>query len=307
MFKNIMVPLDGSRLSEAVLPTASWLASATGATVTLLHVLERNAPATIHGERHLTRAAEAESYLTDLARRVFPAGVKVICHVHTAETRDVVLSIAEHESEMAPDLIVMCTHGWGGVRTLLFGSIAQQVVATGKVPILLIRPAEGEAADFVCRHILAPFDGNSAHAAGLELAAELAKTCSAELHVVFVVPTFGTLAAQLWAAGRLLPAASRVLLDVASADARTCIADWIRRLQGRGLEVTGEVRRGGPARVIARAADARQADLIVLATHGKAGTRAFWAESMAQKILNRSRRPMLLVPIRPAENGNAAY
>lgn len=297
MFKSIMIPLDGSTLAEAALPAVSHLAVATGATVTLLHVMEQRPPATIHGERHLTGPEEAESYLAELARRAFPAGVNVHGHVHRTATRDVVAGIAEHGRELAPDLIVMCTHGWGGVRAALFGNIPQQVAAAGRVPILLIQPVPGEVAPFACRHILAPFDGDPAHVPGVEMAVELARACAAELHLVSVVPTFSTLAASQSPPTRLMPGASSALLDVASADARDCLEDWLQRLLSRGLKVTGEVRRGLPSRVIVHAADERQADLIVLATHGKAGTRAFWAESMAQKILSHCRRPLLLVPV----------
>ncbi|HVB64331.1 MAG TPA: universal stress protein, partial [Nitrolancea sp.] len=52
-FKRVLVPLDGSRLAEAVLPVAFAIAARCGATVTLLHVLEHNAPETVHGQQHL--------------------------------------------------------------------------------------------------------------------------------------------------------------------------------------------------------------------------------------------------------------
>jgi len=300
MFTNIMVPLDGSRLAEAALPAAAYLAAAAGATVTLLHVLEQHPPAAVHGERHLARADEAETYLADVAQRVFPPGVPVTCHVHTTAMTDVVRGLAEHVAELAPDLVIMCTHGRGGLRALLYGSIAQRVVAESSVPLLLIRPAGPAAAGFACRHILAPFDGDPAHARGVETAGELALLCRAELHLVFAVPTVGTLGAEQAAPSRLLPAASRTLLDLASREARACLAGWLQRLQARGVTATGEVRRGRPVRVIVRAAAARQADLIVLATHGKAGSRAFWAESMAQQILHHTPQPLLLVPVRAA-------
>src|SRR5919202_2263342 len=75
--KHLLVPLDGSRLAEAALPAATMLAERLGARVTLLHVMERHAPATVHGERHLTRAGEAEAYLNGVASRFADAGVPV--------------------------------------------------------------------------------------------------------------------------------------------------------------------------------------------------------------------------------------
>jgi nucleotide-binding universal stress UspA family protein len=210
----------------------------------------------------------------------------------------VVRSIVEHDAELAPDLVVLCTHGRGGLRSLLFGSIAQQVAASSPVPVLLIRPTGAPVTGFACQRILAPFDGGSAHAPGVETAADLARCCAADLHLVFVVPTAGTLGARQSPASRLLPAASRTMLEMASRDARECLGGWIGRLRSLGVGVTGEVCRGRPASVVARVAEATRADLVVLATHGRAGSRAFWAESVAQQILDRTRRPLLLVPVR---------
>ena len=68
MFKNILVPLDGSHLAEAALPAAASLAEKLNAPVTLLHIIEQNAPEAIHNERHLTKPEEAENYLQDLAQ-----------------------------------------------------------------------------------------------------------------------------------------------------------------------------------------------------------------------------------------------
>ena len=59
MLKHLLVPLDGSRLAEAALPAASFVAGRLGARVTLLHVIERDAPQEIHGERQLSEPEEA--------------------------------------------------------------------------------------------------------------------------------------------------------------------------------------------------------------------------------------------------------
>src|SRR5664280_859501 len=113
MFKHLLVPLDGSRMAEVSLPAAVSLARTLGAAVTLFHVIERDAPQDIHGERHLTSPEEARGYLDEVAARFFPADIPVERHVHVGEVNDVARSIAEHVGELCPDLIVMCTHGRG--------------------------------------------------------------------------------------------------------------------------------------------------------------------------------------------------
>ena len=121
MFKHLLIPLDGSELAEAVLPAAGDLAARAGARVTLLHVIERKAPESVHGQHHLRDASEAEEYLREAARH-FPAGVEVNRHVHVREVRDVAHSLADHADELGPDLVVMCSHGEGRLRDWLSGT-----------------------------------------------------------------------------------------------------------------------------------------------------------------------------------------
>src|SRR5512138_1505415 len=161
MFKNILVPLDGSKLSEASLQPAAFLAQKLNSHVMLLHVIEQGAPTEIHKEHHLTEVEEARSYLAAVAARAFPPGVSVETHVHTAPVADVATSIVDHaNTEFKPDLIVTCTHGRGGMRDLLFGSIAQQIVSQGVTPLLLIKPG---SPTFEIRMIVAPLDPDSVH------------------------------------------------------------------------------------------------------------------------------------------------
>ena len=72
MFKHILLPLDGSQLAEAALPVVVYLADKLKAQVTLLHIIEKNAPASVHGQRHLTNEAEACQYLQEVAEKAFP-------------------------------------------------------------------------------------------------------------------------------------------------------------------------------------------------------------------------------------------
>ena len=72
MFKNLLVPLDGSRMAESALAAAAYLAPKLRARVTLMHCIERAAPETVHGERHLREPEEARAYLEEAAARAFP-------------------------------------------------------------------------------------------------------------------------------------------------------------------------------------------------------------------------------------------
>jgi nucleotide-binding universal stress UspA family protein len=156
MFKNILVPLDGSKLAETAVAPATSLAETLGAPVTLLHIIEKDAPQEVHSDHHLTKPDEANAYLQKVAKS-FANNIKVETHVHSAEVKDVAASIVQHASEeFSPDLIVMCSHGSGGFRDLLVGSIAQQVLVGGKTPLLLLQPETAESRPFTLRRILVP-------------------------------------------------------------------------------------------------------------------------------------------------------
>ncbi|MGO9377110.1 MAG: universal stress protein [Dissulfurispiraceae bacterium] len=300
MFTHLLVPLDGSRMAEASLPAAVYLGKTLGAQVTLFHVIERGAKQEVHGERHLTDPKEARGYLDGVAVRSFPFEISVERHVHSGEVDDVARSIVDHVGELGSDLIVMCTHGRGGMRGFMFGSIAQQVVRLGQTPVLLIPPAAigAKITTFSCNRILVTLDGNSDHEEGLKVASSLAKICSAELSLLMAVHTFNTLSGEQAAAANILPSATHALLDLAAQDAKEYLQRHMNTLRADGVTATADVRRGNPAIVIISTAEQKGSDLIVLATHGKTAMDAFWSGSATPNVASRSAIPLLLVPIR---------
>ncbi len=295
MFKHILVPLDGSKLSEASLAPAAVLAETLKAPVTLLHIIEQDAPEEVHKDRHLTRADEAAAYLRAVAQRAFPAGVKVTTHVHTAPVADVASSIVDHvTAEIQPDLIVTCTHGRSGVHDILFGSIAQQVVAQGKTPLLLIKPG---GQNFKLQEILIPLDPDSEHDESLAISEELARAFQARLTLLSVIPTFTTLAGEQAAAGNLMPVTAQAFLEMKEESTHSHLQEHVEAFQKTGIKSAYEIARGNPAGSIVKAADGLNADLIVLSTHRRAGMDAFWARSVAPKVAQRTKVPLLLIPL----------
>jgi nucleotide-binding universal stress UspA family protein len=306
VFKHILIPLDGSRMAEAALPVAAALAAALGASVTLIHVIERDAPSEVHSDRHLTDAQEAAAYLAEVAARALPIQVAVETHVHTNEVRDVARSIVEHADELNPDLIVMCTHGRSGLRDVLLGSIAQQVIAHGRTPVLLITPHDRGEGSFQCRQVLVPLDGDPEHELGLPVAVKLAQTLGAALHLLMVIPTLETLKGERAATGRMLPGAMRALLDLNEQGGKDYLARQLEAIRASGLSLSGEVARGKVVAHIVEAAARVHADLIVMGTHGKAGMDAFWSGSVTPRLSGRSDIPLLLVPLRNKEPGSSS-
>jgi len=298
MFKNILVPLDGSNLSEASLAPAAYLAKTLESQITLLHVIEQDAPTEIHKERHLTKPDEANAYLKEVAKRAFPTKVKVKSHVHTQAVSDVARSIVDHAPELKPDLIVICTHGRSGVYDLLYGNIAQQVVAMGTIPILVIK---SKIPSFELKKILIPLDPDSMHDNSLGLAESLAKIFKAELHLLSIVPTLSTLGDEQAAAGNIMPVTTQAYLDLKVENAKKDLQTHIDELHKVRLKAIAEVARGDPASVIVKTAETSAADLIILSTHRRKGMGAFWARSVAPKVAQKTKTPLLLIPLSQSE------
>jgi nucleotide-binding universal stress UspA family protein len=293
---RFLVPLDGSRLAESVLPVVQQVASRFHAQVTLLHIVEQHPPAAIHGERHLTRVDQAQAYLEEIAVGLRSSTIPVAIHVHEEKEDNVALSIVQHFQELHADLVIMCTHGHGGLREIIFGSKAQQALQQGTQSILLLFPREDDSiAPFKLKRIFVPLDGTAAHEPALPMAILIARTFGAELHLVLVVPTLATLSGDEAVSGLLLPSTTRALLDLSQQDATDYLEHAVARCQAEGVVAHAEVLRGDIVPQLLSLAERRDVDLIVLASHGRTGLDALFTGSVASRIAGRRIRPLLLV------------
>jgi nucleotide-binding universal stress UspA family protein len=284
-------------MAESVLPATSMLARRLDARVTVFHAIERWAPATVHGERHLTQPAEAESYLSGVAEWFASQGVKADFLLHRDGT-DVARSIADRAAEIGADLVVLCTHGWSGFRGFLFGRVAQQVLRWGTIPVFLVQPsAEGREQPFSCRRLIVPLDGSEMAEIALPAASTVARAFEAEVLLMWVVPTVATISGERGAAMKLMPTAAAALLDVEAVQAATYLERVGARLREEGMVTSVAVDRGEPVRVLLDTVAKRGIDLIVMATHGRSGVSAVWAGSVTSRILLHSTRPILLIRI----------
>jgi len=143
---HIMVPLDGSPLAEEILRPAKDISRATGARVTLVHIVATQAAL---GPRLFPLVPEtlepamghAEDYLERVASRLRDDGFDVSVHVAHADSPAVAL--ADISTEIGADLIAIATHGYGGLRRTLVGSVADKILKTSPLPLLIMRPRQG--------------------------------------------------------------------------------------------------------------------------------------------------------------------
>jgi nucleotide-binding universal stress UspA family protein len=128
---SILVPLDGSALAETALPVVWELAGRVAHTITLLRVVPFTADAQARNLAVRYLEAHAQELQAQLATRDCRVGTVVRDGVVPSEK---VIEAAEAEGS----LIVMATHGWGGMKRWVLGSVADQVLHTARVPVLLI-------------------------------------------------------------------------------------------------------------------------------------------------------------------------
>lgn len=295
---HIIVPLDGSRLAEVTIEPAIALVSRLRARITLLHVLERRAPATVHNERHLTGTADAETYLQGIVARFTAAGIAAEHHTHLNPEDDVAGSIAAHARELAASLLVLCTHGHGGPRQWLTGSLAQRVIRQAEVPVLLVRPQVGTTLPFSPRAVLTALDSTAAGETILPAALALAGAFDAVHHLVVTVPTVTTVSGDRAATALLAPSATTATLELEAAAAAAYVERVASRLSAAGLRTQTEVARGDPVRTVIDLAAREAPSLLAMATHGRASFDALWSASVGSRVIGRASGPLLLV--RPA-------
>jgi len=147
-FRRAIVPLDGSMVAEAILPWFLRMAQPLGLEVVLVRIVPTVQSTAMEDPRHagdnIERVRqEAVDYLRAVASMPAFDGLHVITTVRTGEA-DVEIIEAAHEFQA--DLIAMTTHGRTGLRRLLFGSVAEAVLRTADVPVVVVRAAGAEVA-----------------------------------------------------------------------------------------------------------------------------------------------------------------
>lgn len=298
MYTSIAVPLDGSAFAKRALPAALALARRSDAAVHLVHVHE---PITYVGNAPMydTRLdnelrQEMRSELTALAAQL---DRETSLRVEAAFLDGPVVStLQRYLSDRRPDLVVMMTHGRGGLARAWLGSVADGVVREAWSPVLLVRPGAewpSELAEPLFRHVLVPLDGSAAAAAVLDDVVGLGTPDATLYTLLTVVVPLPFLVHPAAAAEPLFDDRSDVegQREAALAQLRRAAADL--RESGARIETRVVVHRR-PAEGILEYAEAQHADAIALSTHGHGAPGRLFLGSVADKIVRGASVPVLL-------------
>ena len=143
MYKNILVPLDGSKRAEMILPHVEDLAIRYQATLILLTAIEYNFIFSIEGtfieavEMEYERIQEkTESYLKKIAKKLAAKKIKAETRIASGGAIGVIIGTASKENV---DLIAMASHGRGALTRVFYGSVAAGVLNRVDRPLLIVR------------------------------------------------------------------------------------------------------------------------------------------------------------------------
>ena len=146
MYQHIMVPLDGSELAECVLPHVEAIAK--GCNVSKITLIRVVTPLHLHGgvESSLSpeerRRLEADS--TDIARNYLDQIVKRLTDIGIAAESEVLYGnvidkLVDYADRSGADLTVIATHGRSGVSRWVWGSVADRILRSARMPVLMVR------------------------------------------------------------------------------------------------------------------------------------------------------------------------
>ena len=297
MFGRMLIPLDGSKTAEDVLPYARRLAADARVAVELLGVVEMaeiaediaSNQAAYAGALVREAVRNSTEYLEKLAQ-TFHNG-KVRCNVH--QGRPEVIIIAAASADRAT-LIAMATHGRSGVTRWLLGSVTEKVLRGTVNPLLVVRApgnskTDGEAA---LRSVIVPLDGSDVAETILSPVAALAKALDLQVLLIRVyglpLPTYG--GDDYYVPDYL------ELKDQIRDEAEGYLNSRANLLRAQGVaEVSTVVIEGSAADAIIDLARKTPDNLVALSPHGRSGLQRWVLGSVTEKVVRHCQDPVLIV------------
>lgn len=287
MWKKILVPLDGSDLAELALPYARELASAFNSELILLHVSEPAEKKHLH--MHQLYMEKVAGQMTKHIKKVSPL---IISGKPAGE-------IVKFTEKNDIRLIVMASHGSSGIIPWVTGGIASKVIGATGVPLLLIKatkPQHKTEEKHLISRILLPLDGSEAGEAAITRVEGLKARLEAEVILLEVVPE-GRHIRTIGGIDHILYPEQE--METFKAEAREYLDKVYKRLQRGKGELKVEIRSGEVAKEILNYAKKKEASLIAISSHGHSGMTKWVFGSTAQKIIQDSPMPVLVVKATP--------
>jgi nucleotide-binding universal stress UspA family protein len=301
--RNILVPIDFSKISIKAIETAKGLAQRFGATIHLAHVHHWQYPADFMGpvissgflpasfEEHRNKQLAEE--LKTIASK---AGLSQRDQNHLRTGASAFHEICKLAEEVAADLIVMPTHGYTGLKHVFLGSTAERVVQHAACPVFVGRQprkrAPGKKLGY--KKILVPVDFSDCSHKGLEYAIGFANELGAEialLHATYLGYIYSSEGTALYDIPGLQEAARK--------SAERQMRQLVRAVKFGGVKFETVFTSGSPVLDICAYVQEHDVDLIVTATHGLTGLKHVLIGSIAEQVVRHAPCSILVVPSHP--------
>jgi nucleotide-binding universal stress UspA family protein len=265
---NVLVPLDGSDLSDSI----------------LAHV--QNARRDEEGEVHLLRVLDdadqeeaALAHLEECKAQLEACGLTVKTKVAQGRPDEQILQTLEAGDY---ELVCMATHGRSGVDRWIRGSVAERVLRGAPTPVFLANPQSISLPSV--ERILVPMDGSRFAAKALALAGPLARKAGAEVVLLYVDVPGG---------GSVHPVAE-IAMGRAQERAESTLHAAKDKLAGKEIPFRVVGRYGDPAVQIMETIEVEKIDLVAMSSHGRTGVSRWRFGSVAEKVLRQCRAPVLV-------------
>jgi nucleotide-binding universal stress UspA family protein len=285
-YQRVLVPLDGSELAERAIPHAKTIAKTKGSELILFTV-------SIASVEQLDRPMKA--YLELNAKELQSEGIKASIAIAYGNVADEIVGFADKNNI---DLIIISTHGYSGIKRWVLGSVARNVLYGTSVQVLLIKSKAPKAPRIDLKKILLPLDGSSFSETPIPFIAELTKGTEAETVLTVVsepplVPSYGD---------RPINPTWKKHKNKLWAETQQQASEYLRKVEARlkkqGMKVKSQVIPGELGKVaesIMQAAKEENVNLIAMTTHGRSGVSRWVYGGVANRIVEESLQPVLLV------------
>jgi len=283
VLRNILIPLDGSKTAETVLPYIKYLASRFNSKIEVLGIGIGNK------NRRVNRLLN--EYIDNTVSDLNAEKVEAEAVVIYGSAADKILNYSKQNDT---DLIIMATHGRSGVKRWWMGSVAEKIISQSITPVLLI-PSRKKKATQTKKitsfdRILIPLDGSDIGQAALNHIELVARETGAAINLIQVISTSGSMEASL-VGNANWDSFFKAIREAAS----DYLGSLVEELKGHGISAKYDILIGNPAAEIIEYAKKNKVDLIAMSTHGRTGLARWVLGSVADKVLHGAGMPMWLV------------
>lgn len=281
MYKEILVPLDGSKLAESILPYVRCLAEALRVPVHLLHVRDPKM------KTSFSQSLQEEEYLKNIASSKF-ASFTVRYTVESGKPAEVIVNTAARDAGI---LITMATHGRSKVQRWLLESVANKVVCAARNPLVIMRATQEKQTSNSAqlRTIVVPLDGSPSAEKILPYVVDMAKAMKIE---VILVRAYSLPWGSHAFAKRFYVPYTDKLAESVKKEARTYLEAKAQELQAERIgKVSYEIEEGGSEEII----DLTPDNMLAICTPRKSEVSELIMGNVTEHIIRHSDSPVLVV------------